>query len=118
MPWREYLGQGQAPTRQDGWNSGELYILVRDRAEAYIRNRIAVASLPARNFLPPAGTVSTTVARCQDRKGTRQRAPSARFPCSPQIGNRDLPNFAPHPTLRQTLVEVLAETDYLPLHVN
>lgn len=118
MPSREYIGQGQAPTRQDGWNSDELHTHVRGRAEASIRILIAVASLCARNLLPPAGSVSTTGARWQDWKGTRQQPRAHRFPCNPQIGNRDLPDFAPNPTFRRTLQEALAETDYLPFHVN
>jgi hypothetical protein len=118
MPSREYIGQGQAPARQDGWNSDELHTHVRGRAEASIRILIAVASLRARNLLPAAGTVSTTGARWQDWKGTRQQPRAHRFPCNPQIGNRNLPDFAPNPTFRRTLQEALAETDYLPFHVN
>jgi hypothetical protein len=118
MPGREFIGQGKAPARREGWNPDELHTHVRGRAEASIRILIAVASLRARNLLPANASVSTTGARWQDWKGTREQPRAHRFPCNPQIANRDLPGFAPNPIFRQRLQDVLAITDFLPFHVN
>lgn len=118
MPAREFIGEGPAPTRQEGWNPDELHAHVRGRAEASIRILVAVASLQARSLLPASAAVSTTGARWQDWKGTREQPRAHRFPCNPQIGGRDLPDYAPNPTFCRGLQEVLAQTDYLPFHVN
>jgi hypothetical protein len=100
--------------RRDG-NSDEPHTQFRGPDDG---SRLAVSSLRAPNLLIPAGAVSATGARWQRWKGTRQQPRAHRFPCNPQIGSRHLPDFAPHPTFRRTLDEALAETDYLPFHVN
>lgn len=94
----------------------ELHTHVRGRAEVSIWILTAVASLRApifyllpEPFRPPVW---------QDWKGTRKKPRAHRVPCNPQIRNRDLPDFASNPPLPGSLQEALAETDYLPFHVN
>jgi len=118
MPRRKFIGVGDAPKRREGWNPDELHVHVRGRAETSVRVLIAVTSLRARNLLPGSGTVSTVGAEWQDWRGTRDQPRAHRFPCNPQIAGRSLTEFAPCPDFRLRLQQVLAETDFLPFHVN
>ena len=118
MPGREYIGQGPAPQREDGWNSDELHLHVRGRADATARVLIAATELRSRNLLPFTGPVAATGARWQDWRGTREQPRAHRFPFNPQVAGRDLPDFAPDTGLAVGLQQTLAETDYLPFHVN
>ena len=119
MAERKFIGVGPAPQRPRGWNSDELHTHIRGRAEATVQILIGVAALRSLNLLPGYNVVSVTGAQWQDWRGTRDQPRAHRFPCNPQIAGRHLPDYAANPSsLRQRLLEVLAVTDFLPLHVN
>ena len=119
MADRKLIGLGPAPQRPRGWNSDELHAHIRGRAEATVQILIGVAALRSLNRLPGHNVVSVTGAQWQDWRGTPDQPRAHRFPCNPQIVGRSLPDYAANPSsLRQRLLEALAVTDFLPLHVN
>jgi hypothetical protein len=91
---------------------------VKGRAEATALILIAAAILKQRGYIWNY-VVASTGAVWQDWEGTSVESERAhRIPCNPIICNTNIPDLARSRSLRDALIDPLAQTDFLPKHAN
>jgi len=121
-PDRRIYTHRPAPKPSDppagSWSLKDLHIHTEGRANSTAQLLVGVAVLKLRGGIW-SYVVSGTGAVWQDWEGNGDESHRAhRTPCNPTITNKNVPSIADSPRLRDTLIDALAATDYLPKLAN